>query len=181
MRAILLASAAVIFSAASISSASAQNPPLNMDWSGIYVGGNIGGTWGRTNVQIPAYPANFNISSSSFSGGGQIGANWQTSDWLLLGVEGDISAMNLAGSHLSGGPPGERFTARYDLRYSARGRIGIVDDNTLFYVTGGWVGTDLARANFIPLAAGVRSDTLSGWTAGGGIEWAFDPNWIAGF
>src|SRR5689334_835459 len=49
MRAILLATVAVIFSAASISSASAQNPPLNMDWSGIYVGGNIGGTWGRTN------------------------------------------------------------------------------------------------------------------------------------
>src|SRR5690242_9073270 len=87
MRAILLASAAVIFAAAPVSSASAQNPRLNMDWSGIYVGGNIGGTWGRTNVQIPAYPANFNISSSSFSGGGQIGANWQTSDWLLRSEE----------------------------------------------------------------------------------------------
>jgi len=96
-----------------------------MDWSGLYVGGNIGGTWGRTNVQIPLIPSNFNISSSSFSGGGQIGANWQTSDWLLLGIEGDISAMNLAGSHLSGGPPGERFAVRYDLRYSARGRLAL--------------------------------------------------------
>src|SRR5271165_3431199 len=94
----------------------------DVNWTGVYVGGNLGGTVGHSNIDIPAYPAKFNISEGSFSVGGQVGANWQATRWLLLGVEGDGEWMNEYGSHADGNGS-EKFATRYDARYSARGRI----------------------------------------------------------
>jgi outer membrane protein OmpA-like peptidoglycan-associated protein len=153
-----------------------------VNWTGVYVGGNLGGTVGHSNVEIPDYPSKFNISEGSFSLGGQVGANWQATSWLVLGVEGDGDWMNEYGSHSTENTsfPTEKFTTRYDARYSARGRIGLVYGNGMFYATGGWAGTDLARANYVPLAAGVRSANLSGYSLGGGVEWMLAPHYVVG-
>ncbi|MCW5692427.1 MAG: hypothetical protein KIT48_08685 [Pseudolabrys sp.] len=53
-------------------------PPMVMyNWTGCYIGGNLGGVWGKSNIDIPGYPSNFDINTSSFVGGGQLGCNYQ--------------------------------------------------------------------------------------------------------
>jgi len=64
---------------------------------------------------------------------------------------------------------------------TARGRIGFVTGatgNVLIYGTGGWIGADLRST--VQDSIGFQTDDTgfrSGWTVGGGVEWAFAPQW----
>ncbi len=67
-----------------------------------------------------------------------------------------------------------------------RGRLGwLATPQFLIYGTGGLaVGeTKISNSAFAPLvipplnAASESSKTQAGWTAGGGVEWMFAPNW----
>lgn len=120
----LAGTAMLVLSAFNAGAALADSDEMN--WTGVYAGGNLGGTVGHANVDIPNYPSQFNISEGSFSLGGQVGANWQVNRWLLLGVEGDGDWMNEYGSHLSDASSSstEKFATRFDWRYSARVQIG---------------------------------------------------------
>jgi outer membrane immunogenic protein len=66
---------------------------------------------------------------------------------------------------------------------TARGRLGYASAGWLIYATGGYAYTRLetnASASAGGLSASVhREESRSGWTAGGGIEVAFTPNWSA--
>jgi outer membrane immunogenic protein len=61
-------------------------PPFT--WSGIYVGGNLGAAWNRGTVS-DANGLGFTLPSKTpvFTGGGQIGANYQFGA-AVVGVEG---------------------------------------------------------------------------------------------
>src|SRR5262252_6242383 len=63
-------------------------PPITMfSWTGIYVGGNLGGAWSQGNVTDALTGANFSGTSNGvFVGGGQVGANYQFSN-LVIGIE----------------------------------------------------------------------------------------------
>lgn len=157
------------------------------DWSGCYIGGQIGGTWGRSNVNIPNYPANFDTDSSGFSGGVLAGCQFMTQSRIVFGIEGDYSWMDLDSTHLTTGLGNtELYHVHYDQMASIRGRLGyspMTMPNVLLYVTGGYAAANLSQANYIPLAPAAnpfRSGWSNGWIVGGGAEWAFASNWIAG-
>jgi outer membrane immunogenic protein len=67
------------------------------NWSGFYVGGNVGYSWGRSSdtstLTNTAGTALFSSADKSnldgVVGGGQIGYNWQMQSWLF-GLEADI-------------------------------------------------------------------------------------------
>src|SRR3990172_1550129 len=111
MKRILLAGTALLALTAAQPSLAADAPVYKgpapaaaalFNWSGCYIGVNAGGVWGRSNIDIPAYPSNFNIDMSSIAVGGQIGCNWQApGSAFVVGIEGDGSWMNLDGSALS--------------------------------------------------------------------------------
>src|SRR5262245_46028825 len=75
-------------------------PPVYYDWTGAYIGGNIGGVWydvDRTfpNVQGlggfgPGSVGNFSTSDSNAIFGFHAGAQWQWGAWVL-GVEAALS------------------------------------------------------------------------------------------
>jgi outer membrane immunogenic protein len=136
------------------------------------VGGNVGGVWGTSNIDIPRYPSNFDIKETSVVGGGQVGCNYQVNQFVF-GIEGDFEGMSLKGDHLSGGSGGERFLVDWDWSASIRGRFGIANNNWLFYVTGGGAWANLNAANFRPTIFADVSGTFSGWVVGGGIEYGF--------
>jgi outer membrane immunogenic protein len=70
------------------------------NWTGCYLGGNVGYSWGRAkgDFNAPDLATGFGITSA-FSvsqhldgviGGGQIGCNWQTDRQWVLGIETDF-------------------------------------------------------------------------------------------
>lgn len=73
-------------------------------------------------------------------------------------------------------------TVDVNIRWSGaiRGRAGIAADNLLFYVAGGLAaaGGELAITDVAALPVTTADDVLLGWTLGGGVEMAFDENWV---
>jgi len=76
------------------------------DWTGFYVGGNVGYSWGRsstndaftdsvTGTVLAPYSSKFNLNGAI--GGGQAGYNWQRDKWVF-GLEADIQASGERGS-----------------------------------------------------------------------------------
>jgi outer membrane immunogenic protein len=61
-----------------------------------------------------------------------------------------------------------------------RGRVGYASDRWMLYGTGGYAyGRN--HIEIVGNSAFSSSPTESGWTAGGGLEYAFAPNWTAKF
>src|SRR5215813_2877880 len=60
-------------------------------WTGFYLGGNIGGAWRNDNLSDTLSGLNFSKGNNNgvFLGGGQVGFNWQVSNFVL-GFEWDI-------------------------------------------------------------------------------------------
>lgn len=74
------------------------------DWTGFYIGGNVGYSWGRSDSSLGLIDAGtiVNAANSKFNmngviGGGQIGYNWQRSNWVF-GLEADIQGSGQKGS-----------------------------------------------------------------------------------
>jgi len=124
------------------------------------------------------------LTSSGFFGGGQAGFNWQAAPTWVLGVEGDFDAANIEGkantsATLFSGSVGTTL----DWFGTVRGRVGfLVTPSALFYGTGGWAygrTTSSANAAGLGLAAtGSVGHEKNGWTAGGGLEYAFNQ-WLS--
>ena len=147
---------------------------------------------------------NASTNNNGFIGGGQVGYNWQFASAFVAGVEADIQG--IAGSNNgfssagvialgNGQSVGSIATVSRSLDYigTVRGRLGWLFTPTLLvYGTGGLAyggvtsNTSIFQA-LIPNSittpfwggAGAFSDTRVGWTAGGGVEWMFWPNWSA--
>jgi outer membrane immunogenic protein len=76
------------------------------DWTGFYIGGNVGYSWGRSSSTLAFSDATsgalLNSTAAKFDldgviGGGQIGYNWQRDKWVF-GLEGDIQGSGEKGN-----------------------------------------------------------------------------------
>jgi outer membrane immunogenic protein len=163
-------------------------------WTGFYIGGNLGGKWGRFDETLsgPSNSVTFTRgdSNTSFIGGGQIGYLWQTGQFVF-GIEGDIDGTRLRDSVTVGtafGPfvPGDTLAVRNDWQASARGRLGWAIDRVLLYVTGGGAWGNLkTTGTFVPVAGvpgftATTDKTVFGWTLGGGVDYMLAPGWSLG-
>ncbi len=152
------------------------------NWSGVFVGAQIGYGWGRTAVTATTAglfdPANSgSYSTNGITGGVHLGYNWQVNN-IVLGVVTDIEASSLRGSARAGTV--DYFT-RLNWQGSTRARLGVAIDRVHVYATGGvaYAGIDY-RTFDIGNPAGVgASGTRFGWTVGAGVEYAITPNWVA--
>lgn len=156
-------------------------PPFN--WTGFYVGANVGGIFGHSvqTVDIDTLPLGIPADDTNYAGvigGVQAGYNWQLSQ-LVLGVEADIDFSSAKKSVATG--PLDTHNMALSALGTVRGRIGLAFDRFLPYVTGGVAFADLKNElvdNINPLIAN-RGSSATGWTVGGGLEYAFDPHWSA--
>jgi outer membrane immunogenic protein len=138
------------------------SPSQHGDWTGFYAGLHAGG--GTLDVTEGGLSVH---SGTGFAGGGQVGYNWQTSDWVL-GFEGDVSGTALSARRFSS------LAARVNLLSSLRARVGMTFDNILVYATGG--GALANGKTYTSLSTGTNFTTFGG-VVGGGVEIAFDPRW----
>jgi outer membrane immunogenic protein len=159
-------------------------------WTGFYIGGHAG--WSRLEGDsvlanaVAGIPAGtvFETSQDGFLGGAQAGFNWQVSQ-LVFGVEGQISWTDLGrDATVTGGVPLTTANVSTDVNFVATvaGRLGVALGNTLIYGKGGVAFLDWdSKVAFSGPVSGtfVNGDTATGWMVGGGLEYAFTPNWSA--
>lgn len=157
----------------------AQAAGPGFDWNGPYVGGNIGlaildGNIGGFDF-LTSVDTGMNDTGVTF--GGQLGWNFRNGDFVF-GVEGDINYLDLDDRiSFAGGKATVGVRADYDWFATIRGRAGmLVDESVLIYATGGvaFIDSDLKVTN--GAFSATDSDILTGWTAGGGVEWAFSDS-----
>lgn len=137
--------------------------------------------------------------------GGQIGFNYEFPAHVVVGIEADgdwadytnagtVGCSTFTTGAFTGGTAGcaTNTTTLTDFG-TVRGRLGYAWERVFFYGTGGWawdhssgnsVTTCLGAGcpgTSLPFTGGTASfaNSLSGWAAGAGIEWAFLPNWTA--
>ena len=153
-------------------------------WTGFYAGLNAGFALG--NDRSFFVPGVGNVGSggndAGFTGGGQLGYNWQIGQFVL-GVEADLQYANLRSNGFNGAvlvPGFVPFVERgIDWFGTGRGRLGYAIDRTLIYGTGGFAyggGGGNGCAVFGPAVACTNDDIRTGWTVGGGLEFAFTNN-----
>jgi outer membrane immunogenic protein len=173
-------------------------PPPASNWTGFYLGGNIGSGTARDRTVLNVGGVGgitefFNLSPDGINGGIQAGYNWQAMNWVF-GVEADIQASSQRDNRacVLTCVPGASIAA-YDATLpwfgTARGRVGYSVGSSLFYATGGYaygkvktkISTDIGLG---PVTAEI-SNTKGGWTVGGGLETPFTflgifgPNWTS--
>jgi outer membrane immunogenic protein len=159
----------------------------NWNWTGFYAGLNAGYGWGdQTLIVTGAGSGSIKTSPSGFAGGGQIGYNWQAPNRFVFGVEADIQGANLKNTTngtltVLGVPVAVNTTGKVDYFGTVRGRLGYAVGSWMPYFTGGWAYGGASSSGTIGgIAFSGSNSRTDGWTLGGGVEWMFGANWIAG-
>jgi outer membrane immunogenic protein len=181
-------------------------PPPVFDWTGFYIGGNVGYGWGHDDTDInpgptPAVFVNLlpqNLATRPQGGfaGGQAGYNWQTGS-VVIGAQVDFQGASITGTVVEspiiqnngtpfpGTAPNLTITQKLDWFGTAQARFGVaVVPQFLLYATGGFAygrvsGT--ANTDFRPTGTeqypASASSNRTGWAAGVGGEWLLGNNW----
>ena len=138
------------------------------------------------------------LSPSGFTAGVQAGYNWQRGH-IVYGAEVDFGALDLDKRATESGLfPFPFLGTQYALTQkmsadwlaTVRGRVGFtMMQHVLLYATGGLAFSDVKFASGYSDNAidatfpggsgyGAKSAVRTGWTAGGGVEWAHDRDWL---
>lgn len=145
-------------------------PVSAFDWTGFYVGANVGYGWmDPYNKGVAFAPGGLADPHGGIVGGGQIGYNYQFSPLFVAGIETDFQ-----GSSVGGG-----ITARNTPWFgTVRARLGLTPFSApvMLYATGGFAYGRLNIGPSFPTGL-IYSKVSTGWTVGGGVEYAFTPNW----
>jgi outer membrane immunogenic protein len=171
------------------------------NWTSCYLGGHLGGGFASKDITDPVQlvqdsflgagsTVGVTTVSPSPSGvviGGQIGCDYQFASSLVIGVEGAASGSTMKNTRTVslplGNPDTALVTASTDFLPSLTARVGYAFDNVLLYAKGG-VALAGDRFNVTGSFAGTPFgfeglDNRFGWTAGGGVDWAFSRHWSA--
>jgi len=158
--------------------AAPQEPPPRQ-WTGFYVGGNLGyGVAGLTDNTPLAVATNM----TGAVGGVQAGYNHQYNR-LVFGVEADIQASGQNASYTQNLPIIGNVTVEHRISYfgTVRGKLGYAFDCgcVMAYGTLGWAYGEY-RPSLTALGVTISNDyTRSALAAGAGVEWKVTRNWSA--
>lgn len=176
------------------------------DWTGFYVGGNIGSAngdsqttvalGGQWSIESQAVQDTFsnslspNLSPDGTSYGIQMGYDYQFSNNFVLGIEFDYNQLGLDEVQATSATPPSLPSLTYnainridaDEMFSLRPKFGYAFENTMLYATAGWAWTSYdfsaeVLSNGGYSKIGSNSDTLTSVVWGAGVEHKFGNNW----
>lgn len=157
--------------------------PASADWTGLYLGGHVGGAWGDIDTNTTGDSTgwfdsdNVSFSPSGVLGGGQLGYNFQFSSWVV--------GLELSGSVLDFEevltPADESFAAEAEWLGIAALRAGwLWNQRSLVYLKGGYAAASIqtnAVDTQLPVLGSFSTDeTHGGWMAGAGFEHMLSPD-----
>jgi outer membrane immunogenic protein len=182
--------------------------PIPWTWTGLYIGGNLGGAWGQERLEqseittfTPPGPIITTFSParvgelplSGFLGGGQIGYRLQTGMWVW-GIEGTLDWADIRGRGQTGilAPGDSVLQTKNDWIATLTGEVGWTVDHALLYLKGGGAAihvdhtftpltttTGAVSSSIFTCAGCDDSETVWGWMFGAGVTYAFTNNWSA--
>jgi outer membrane immunogenic protein len=153
------------------------------DWSGVYVGGKLGGAWSdidwtqdlsvfsAAGAAAPGTPVTF--GPSGIAGGVFGGANLQMGQWIFS-LEASYIGLGLSESATSPFfPATDTFQTDIEWLATVEPRIGYTWNRTFAFVKGGWAGGDATFSVSSPVRGSASTkEFVDGWTIGGGLEYA---------
>jgi outer membrane immunogenic protein len=165
------------------------------DWSGAYVGGNLGGAFTNAEATETIFPnsvvlfesLDYDQSETSVVGGVQAG--WQR-QWGRLVAGGEIgyllhhfdtTKLSPLLSDFAGAVNLQRSVEMRDI-FTLTGRLGYAEGRWLAYAKAG-VATAEVEASYRETITGATSSGGGreiGWTAGAGVDYALAYNWFLG-
>jgi outer membrane immunogenic protein len=161
-------------------------------WTGFYIGGNLGFGWNQGGVNDSLPPVGLGLAygnpsaSGVFFGGGQIGANYQISSFVI-GAEANFDwAVNNNNSFpgVATGLGTIRVSSNDRWMTTLAARFGWAVDHLLIYgkAGGGWIGAGNFAVTNVGTGASIalsNSNTNTGWLVGLGGEYAITDHWTA--
>jgi outer membrane immunogenic protein len=176
-----------------VAPATAYNPqvyrPALYNWTGVYVGGNVGAGWLNDTVTYSTTTAlepagtETKYSDIGFLAGAQMGFDFQAGP-IVFGAEAAWDYSALSSSNQSNAvTPGvtTRSTGEPHYYVTATGRLGVAFDDILLYAKGGAAWTNVHYTQDV-LTAGVANSTQTqvanrlGFVVGGGLEYGLTEN-----
>jgi opacity protein-like surface antigen len=163
---------------------SLKDSPLSAayNWTGTYLGGSFGSTWGTESWRSVTYGTTTNPDFAGELFGGQVGYNYQVGH-IVTGVEADLGFTNARGAKSCPSANAGSCQADMDLLASLGGRLGYAWGRTLLYAKGGLAFGDVTASGHSNTGtAGVGASTTlwgNGWTFGGGFEVFLADHWSA--
>ncbi len=139
-------------------------------WTGPYIG-VLGGVQmlNQADVMkiISGDPVTITASAQAFSGGIEAGYNFQSGN-IVYGLEMDASVLSQNSMNISAK---DTYNSQLDWYGTLRGRVGIANEKSMVFLTGGLA---LAQLNIDDQIIGVRvnSGLTPGLAIGAGIEFA---------
>jgi outer membrane immunogenic protein len=164
------------------------------NWSGFYIGGNLGLGWNSGGSVSDTFGSTFSGSgqTTKFLGGGQVGVNYEFWGGVVVGAEAmfdwlpnTTNTFSATEGGLGGAPaPGTVASATFNNRWltTATGKLGYAWDRVLLYgkAGGAWVGASNPSLTVGGVGQSINTNNSNfGWTAGVGVEWAFWGNFSA--
>ena len=184
---IVLLSAAAALAMSSVQADAGIHHKRN--WTGFHAGVIGGKAWGTSNIHadIAGMPEDGAADLQGSMLGGVVGYDHQMDNSVVLGILGDFSLSDIHGwacvhqaADLSCGTAPDTI-ANVNLNWlaTARGRIGIANDDAMIYATGGLAiaGMNISINHAAtPAFIGSDSHTQFGWTIGAGVQYRIsDP------
>lgn len=192
MRYLVAASVAFLMTSASAKAADIiyQEPMPVFSWQGFYIGGQIGGLWGSGDLKVKnlfdgaVASKKWSPDPSGFIGGLYAGYNFDAGNNVILGLDTDFVWTDASKSRRTLFDGNGYGKARLKEKWlgTTRVRIGYGMDRWLPYAFGGVaygkvesrIRTTDTSGNF--LNAYNNNKTLTGWTAGVGVDYAMTDN-----
>jgi len=152
------------------------------DWSGVYMGGELGYGWGKATSNAYGLSASDNTDGAVY--GLFLGAQRHFTSGLVLGaqVTYDWASMNGSGG-ISGLPKGVSSSSNAKLQNMllAEGKLGYAMNTWLPYATiGGACAESHVNGSIGTVAASSNNFDKCGWTLGAGIDYAIWQNVVIG-
>lgn len=182
LKSLLLASTVVLIAATGAKAADAivyEEPapvvaaPV-FSWNGAYLGGQIGYGWGKSRFGDDT--GSINLKPDGFLGGLYAGYNFDLGNSVVLGIDGDVTYNNLKDSNTFLGDTYLESKLRWS--GAVRARAGYAVDRFLPYIAGGVAFGSVKNTIGDDEVSFSQSKTLTGWTAGAGVDYAATDNVI---
>jgi outer membrane immunogenic protein len=188
LKALLLAStvALVVATGAKAADAVIEQEPApvvvapTFTWTGAYIGGQIGYGWGKSNFDGDVFSYG-NVKPDGFLGGVYAGYNFDLGNNVVLGIDGDVTYNDVSKDIdvFDGDLAVGDFETKLRWSGAVRARVGYAVDRFMPYLAGGVAFGNIKNSGSIDgIGSFSESKTLTGWTAGAGVDYAATDNLI---